>query len=577
MSQWDDEYDLVIVGSGGGSVSAALAAKTLRHTSLIIEKQDKFGGSTGFSGGVWWIPNNPLMARDGIVDSYQRARQYLDAAVGEETLGSSSARREAFLKQGPQVVTFLESYGMRFQRVAYWPDYYDNLPGGEKTSRSLVAPLFNCRELGEWEAKLSMYKGLSMPVNSDEVPVMMLFKRTWAGKIMGLRMLARQLKEKLLGQKIVGTGAAIQGRLLQIALRENVPIWLNSPVADLVLEGGRVTGVIVQRDGQLTRVRARNGVLINVGGFSRNLEMRRQYQRPPVSDVWTNANPGDTGEIIRAAMAAGAASECMDEAWWVVTSLGPGETLPEGAVAADGTMIPFMHHLDLAKPHLILVDQMGQRIANESGAYMEIGQRIYSRQQETGKAVPAWAVMDSHHRDNYPWATGMPGATPKQWLESGYMKKADTLEVLAKLCNIDTDGLCSTVQRFNDFAARGVDEDYGRGGREFDRRNGDPTVKPNPALGAIAKPPFYACAIYPGDVGTAGGLVCDERARVLQQDGKPIDGLYATGNSTSSVVGRCYPGAGASIGASTIFGYIAAQHACREASTVATSKSEAAV
>ena len=562
MNEWHAEYDLVIVGSGGGSVCAALEAKRLGKKALIIEKLDKFGGSTGYSGGVWWVPNNPLMARDGIADSHERARQYLDAAVGEHTRGSTPEKREAFLRKGPEMVTFLENHGMKFQRVEYWPDYYDDLPGGEKTSRSLVAPLFNLRELGDWQTRLSMYKGPMMPANSDEFTHLLLYKRTWAGKFKGLKLLWRQLWQKLSGQTLVGTGAAIQGRLLQIALREQLPIWLESPVQNLIVENDRVVGVVVQREGKTCRVRARDGVLINVGGFSRNLAMRQQFQPQPIADNWTNANPGDTGEVIQAAMAIGAATECMDEAWWVVTSLDPKGSFPEGAVAADGTPIPFMHHLDLAKPHLILVDQDGKRVADESGAYMEIGQRLYRRHRETGRAVPAWAIMDSTHRNNYTWGTAMPGKTPRQWLESGYMKKADTLEALAQQCGIDIDGLRQTVERFNGFAARGVDEDYGRGSREFDRRNGDPTVKPNAALGAVAKPPFYACAIYPGDVGTAGGLVCDEYARVLKEDGSVIPGLYATGNSTSSVVGRCYPGAGASIGASFTFGYIAATHAC---------------
>jgi 3-oxosteroid 1-dehydrogenase len=170
--------------------------------------------------------------------------------------------------------------------------------------------------------------------------------------------------------------------------------------------------------------------------------------------------------------------------------------------------------------------------------------------------------MDRRNRQRYTWGSAMPGAVPRQWLESGYMKKADSLEALAEQCGIDAAGLLQTVERFNGFAAAGVDQDYGRGGREFDRRNGDPTVKPNAALGAIEKPPFYACAIYPGDVGTAGGLVSDQHGRVLRHDGSVIEGLYATGNSASSVFGRCYPGAGASIAASFTFGYIAAGHAC---------------
>lgn len=154
----------------------------------------------------------------------------------------------------------------------------------------------------------------------------------------------------------------------------------------------------------------------------------------------------------------------------------------------------------------------------------------------------------------------MPGQIPQQWLDSGYMIKADSLDELARKCSIDRQGLAATVTRFNGFCQSGVDEDFGRGSRAFDRCHGDPTVKPNPNLGSIEEGPFYAVRMYPGDVGTAGGLVTDEYARVLKEDGSTLEGLYATGNSTAGVTGRCYPGAGTSIAASFVFAYIAAQH-----------------
>jgi 3-oxosteroid 1-dehydrogenase len=220
-----------------------------------------------------------------------------------------------------------------------------------------------------------------------------------------------------------------------------------------------------------------------------------------------------------------------------------------------------MHHLDLSLPHSIMVDQLGERFCDEAGAYMEIGQRMYQRQQQTGRAVPSWVIMDSRQRARYPWGTAAPGQVPKEWLASGYMIQAQSIEELCRKTGMDQAGLQRTLARFNGFCQSGVDSDFGRGSRAFDRCHGDPTVKPNPNLGAIEKPPFYAVRMYPGDVGTAGGLVTDEHARVLRGDGSVIPGLYATGNCTASVVGRCYPGAGASIGAAFTFGYIAAHHA----------------
>jgi 3-oxosteroid 1-dehydrogenase len=221
-----------------------------------------------------------------------------------------------------------------------------------------------------------------------------------------------------------------------------------------------------------------------------------------------------------------------------------------------------MHHLDLSLPYSMLVDQQGRRFCDESGAYMEIGQRMYQRHAETGKGVPSWLIMDSRQRKFYPWGTASPGAIPQAWLNSGYLKKADSVAGLARLCGIDASGLDATISRFNGFCRTGIDEDYGRGSRAFDRAHGDPTVKPNPNLGSIEQASFYAVAMYPGDVGTAGGLVTDEFARVRRADNSVIEGLYATGNATASVFGRCYPGAGASIAASFVFGYVAAKHAC---------------
>lgn len=572
MSGWDATYDFVIVGSGGGSMCAALASKALGKRALILEKQAKVGGSTGYSGGVWWIPNNPVMKRHGVGDSHERARQYLDAVITYSGPGTTPARREAFLRTGPQMIEFLERRGMAFEYADGWSDYYDELPGGEPRGRSLVARLFDIKELGEWAPKLSRYPGFPLPMNANEFPDLLLVKRTWAGKRAAARLAWRMLYQKLTGKELVGTGAAIQGRMLQIALREQLPIWIETGVTDFVVENDRVVGVVAQQGSREIRIRALDGVLVNVGGFSRNAEMRQKFQPQPSSNAWTNANPGDTGEVIEAAMRLGADVDCMEEAWWVVTSMGPNESWPEGAVTPDGTILPFMHHLDLSLPYSMMVDGNGERYCDEAGAYMEIGQRMYERHHQTGKAVPSWLVMDSRQRKNYTWGTAPPGKIPKQWLDSGYLVAADSIAELAHKCGIDVAGLEHTVRRFNGFCRSGVDVDFGRGSRAFDRCHGDPTVKPNPNLGSIEQAPFYACRMYPGDVGTAGGMVTDEHARVLREDGSAIAGLYATGNSTASVMGRCYPGAGASIGASFVFGYIAACHAAHASQSTADSR-----
>jgi 3-oxosteroid 1-dehydrogenase len=545
----EEVFDFIIVGSGGGSVPAALVMKEHGRSVLIIEKQAVIGGSSAFSGGVIWIPNNDHLNAAGGGDSHERARAYLDGLIGEVGPASSVQRRDAFIRRGAEMVRYLEGHGMKFLH-AHWPDYYDNRPGGLPQGRSLCAPLFDVKALGEWAPKLAHFPMTSgLPVTSRDAVAIFVAKQTWRGKWVVAKLALRMLQKKLLGTELRGAGNALQGRLFQIALRAGTPIWTDTAAKDFLVDGGRVTGVIVERSGRTVRLGARLGVLINAGGFSRNLGMREQYQPKPTSVKWTQANPGDTGEMIQAAMGLGAAVDLMDEAWWLACSFMP-----------DGTFMGMHSPNDIGKPHCIAVDARGRRFANESNSYMEFGQRMYA-----AGAVPAWAVFDSRHRRSYPWGMTLPGAPPAALIDSGYMRRFASLDELARGCGIDPAGLAHTVVRFNGFARTGVDEDFSRGTSAYNHYYGDPTVKPNPNLGSIEQPPFYAVALYPSDVGTSGGVLTDEFARVLRPDGSVVPGLYATGNSAASMMGRCYPGAGVSIGPSMTFGYIAARHAAGDA------------
>jgi 3-oxosteroid 1-dehydrogenase len=561
-------FDFLVVGSGGGSITAALVAKDAGLRPLIIEKQATVGGSTGYSGGVLWIPNNPLMAREGVFDSLERARTHFNAVVTYEGPGTIPARRETFLTAGPEMIAYTERRGMRWRRPDGYADYYDDLPGGEPRSRMVEPELFDLNALGVWKEKLSVYPGFPFRIYPHELSDVLCAKRTWAGRRTVLRILRRLIAMKLRGQDTWGAGAALQGRMLQIALREGIAIWPSTPFVDFLQDDDTVVGVVAERDGRRVEIAAPAGVLINAGGFARNDALRSRYGRRPTSTGWTSANPGDTGEVIEATMSIGAAVDCMDEAWWILTSLAPDGTYPRGAWTRDKSRPqPFMHHFDISLPHAIIVDRSARRVINESNSYMDVCQRLYERNNTPDDpAKPfGWAILESRHRRNYPWGTAPPGLTPRSWLRSGYMKKAQTVDGLAQQCGLDAGTLRETVERFNGFARAGRDEDFGRGNRAFDRYHGDPTVKPNPSLGEIVRPPFYAVALFPGDVGTAGGLVTDDHARVLREDGSVIRGLYATGNSTASVMGRSYIGAGASIGPSFVFGYVAGRHVAQAA------------
>lgn len=554
MTDFNETFDFVVVGSGGGSMCSALVMRAAGKSVLILEKTELLGGTTARSGGVMWLPDNPFMKRDGVDDSFEQASTYLEALLGGQgdAPGSTPARRRRYLVEGPRMLEFLGGQGLRFDRVREWPDYYDELPGGSVPGRTVVAELFNLNELGAWATKLRpSFAQIPLPASLEEMLELPAYKRSWRVKLLMLKLMWRALVARLTGRRWVAGGAALQGRMLQAALRAGVELRTESPVTELIVEAGAVQGVATTRDGQPWRIGARLGVLVNAGGFARNQAMRDCYL-PGTSVKWSLAAPGDTGEMIEEMMRQGAAVAQMDE------RVGNQLTIPPGT--EDSEIKPTAQSMTAA-PHAILVDQGGLRYMNEGGSYMAYAKAMLER-HKTVPAVPSWAVFDSQYMAKYMLAGTMPGSKkPQRWYDEGYLRKADTVEALARQLDIDPAALKSTVERFNGFVAGNRDEDFHRGERAYDRWLGDELQRPSPSLGAIDRPPYYAVPVYPGDVGTYGGVVTDEHARVLRADGSVIPGLYATGVSTASVMGRFYPGAGSSVGPSFVWGYVAARHA----------------
>ncbi len=552
MNDLNEQYDFIVIGSGGGSMCAALVMRAAGKSVLILEKTALIGGTTARSGGVMWIPNNPFMKRDGVEDSLEMATAYLDAVVGDsnDAPGTSAARRLAYLAEGPRMIDFLTAQGIKLTRVPYWPDYYDDRAGGSVPGRTVVAELFDVNELGAWKTRLRP-NFLSLYATLEEALKLPTFNRSWKGKMVMAKVALRTVTAKLRGKHYVTAGAALQGRMLQAALRAGVHLRSESPVTQLIVENGAVTGVVVEKDGKTHRISSRIGVLVNAGGFAHNQRMRDQYQ-PGTSANWTLSAEGDTGEMIEEMMKQGAAIGQMEEMVGNQISIPPG--------AENQVIKPVVQGLTAA-PHAILVDQSGARYMNEAGSYMAYCKAMLERNREV-PAVPSWAIFDSQYIKKYMLAGTMPGEKkPEAWLRDGYLRKADTVEGLAAMLNIPPSALKATVTRFNGFVAQGRDEDFNRGVRAYDRWLGDPYHHPNATLGEISQAPFYAVPVLPGDVGTYGGVVTDAQARVLKPDGSVIPGLYATGVSTASVMGRAYPGAGSSVGPSFVWGYIAANAA----------------
>ncbi|NKY60486.1 FAD-binding protein [Nocardia flavorosea] len=546
---WDIVTDLLVVGSGGGGLCAALTAQANGIQALVVEKTPQIGGSTAMSGGVLWLPDNPVSRAAGVPDSREDARRYFDAVVGDEGPATSKVRREAFLDAVEPMVEFLRGAGVPFRHCEGYSDYYDDRPGGKARGRSLETDLFDTATLGPWESRLRITDDMPpIPAYTADVSALSVAPRTAKSLRTVAAIAGRFAAATLRGRRLRGSGVALQGYLLRALIDADIPVWTNSPMSDLTTENGQVTGAVVERNGRRLRVRARRGVLLAAGGFARNEAMRQKYGRQPASAAWTSANPGDSGEVIETAIQHGAAVDLMDEAWWI-----PSSILPNGR--------PVFAVYERSKPYAFMVDGNGERYCNEAASYMEVGRKMYERHADGFTAVPSWWITDSRNRARYLWGTTPGGITPREWLTSGYVKRADSIEELARLCGIDPARLRATTDRFNAGAVRGEDPDFHKGERTYDRYYGDPAVHPNPCLGPVEKGPFYAFTLYPGDVGTSGGVLTDEHARVLRDDGEPVAGLYATGNGTASLVGRHYPGAGASIGVSFAFGWIAARHA----------------
>ncbi|TAL04184.1 MAG: FAD-dependent oxidoreductase [Rhodospirillaceae bacterium] len=558
MSQFDERFDFVVAGCGGGSMCAGLVMREAGKSVLILEKTEFVGGTTAKSGGMMWIPNNAFLARDGIEDSVEKSMTYLDNTVGDrnDTPGATRERRLAYVQKAPEMVRFLVDQGIALERAQYWPDYYDERPGGIRQGRSVTAKLFDVNELGPWREKLR--RGfVPVPAMLEEARLLPFLNRRRESFWLATKIALRVIWARLTGKHYVSAGAALQGRMLKAALARGVDIRLSSPVAQLIVEGGRVTGVVTEREGKPWRVGADLGVLINAGGFARNARMRAQYQ-PRTKVEWTNVTEGDTGEMIEEMVRHGAVVAQMEE------MVGYQSTIPPGA--ENAYLKPSVQSLT-AKPHVILVDQSGTRYQNEGGSYMEYCQNMLARDAEV-PAIPSWAIFDSQYLKKYPLAGLMPTKPiPASWTAKGYLRGGDTIEELAQAIAADPATLRATVERFNRFADQGRDEDFHRGDRAYDRWLGDAFETSAAAtLGRIDLPPFYAVPVVPGDVGTYGGVVTDDQARVLRAEGTPIEGLYATGVSTASVMGRCYVGAGASVGPSFTWGYVAAQHALRNRS-----------
>jgi 3-oxosteroid 1-dehydrogenase len=559
--QSQSTYDVIVVGSGAGAMTSAIFAADQGLSVLIIEKSDQYGGTSAISGGGIWIPGNHYFAARGGRDSPELAMQYLKAAVGDKV---DESRLRAYLKNAAQMIRQLTANTrVRYAVAEKYPDYYPHLPGALPGGRTLDPELFDTSLLGEELEHLrkpspsTLLMGRIAWTARDAHKAM---ARGFGWQLLILRLMVRykldfKWRRKSKYDRRAALGSSLVASLRRSLMDRNVPLWLNTDFRELLTDDGRVTGVRALRDGQPVELSARRGVIFASGGFEQNQALRERFLPQPTQASWSATPPGNnTGAALEAGLAQGAATALMDWAWWAPTIAVPGEEKPRGVFA------------ERAFPGAIVVNSLGRRFVNEAAPYLEFVDAMYrDNDQNGGKSVPAWVIFDGHFRFNYAMGPLMPAQVVpdsrlrKAWRDTVYWK-ADSLKELASQIGVDAAGLQGTVETMNGYARSGVDLEFGRGGNVFDRYYGDCNIKPNPCLAPISKGPYYAMRLNAGDIGTKGGLLTNEHAQVLHEDGQPIAGLYAIGNCSSSVMGTSYPGAGGTLGPAMTFGYIAANH-----------------
>jgi len=562
---FDSTVDVLVIGSGGGGMTAALAADAAGLDTLVVEKSAAFGGSTALSGGGIWVPGAPAQRRDGHEMDLDSVVDYLHTITEGLVDG---ARLRQYVYKAPEMMEFLErtSQWCRFVWKPGYSDYYPEVPGGSAEGSTINVVPIDVRELGDDEQKMLAPLALAPKgvwLGPKDLRSFYQIRQSWRGKAVLVKLIWRMFRARVFGDRIVAIGQSLIARL-RLAMKEHqIPLWLNSPMNSLITGAdGSIVGAVIERDGRTVRIRARGGVIVATGGFDHDIAWRKERQ-PVVDQDWSFGNPAAQGEGIRAGTAVGGSTDLLDEAWWF-----PAIQWPDGRMQ-------FMLN-ERMMPSQFVVNGLGERFINEAAPYMDFGHAMLKGQQTDVTHIPCWLITDHRSWNKYVIAGHLPmpkvpfapvptgRKIPSEWLESGVVKAASSWDDLAAQIDVPAEALRATAERFNELARAEVDSDFDRGSSSYDHYYGDPTL-PNPNLYPLGKPPYYAFRIVLGDLGTSGGLRTDEYARVLRSDDTAIPGLYAVGNASAAVMGRTYAGAGATIGPAMAFGYIAAEHISSEA------------
>jgi succinate dehydrogenase/fumarate reductase flavoprotein subunit len=560
VNDYDHTVDVLVVGSGGGGMTAALAADASGLDTLVVEKSSQFGGSTALSGGGIWVPGAPSQCKAGYVPDPDRVFEYLKQITGGLV---SDARLRRYVASAPEMMQFLENLSpwLKFVWKPGYADYYPELPGGSEKGSTINVPAIDLRKLGDEEQNLLQPLALAPKgiwFAPKDLRLFYQVRQNWRGKAVLVKLIWRMFRARVFGDRMAAIGQSLAARLRLALQQQDIPLWLNSPATELITDvDGSVTGAVVERDGRQQRIRARHGVILASGGFDHDMARRREHL-PVLEKDWSFGNPASMGDGIRAGEKAGGSTDLLDEAWWF-----PAICWPDGR-------LQFMLN-ERMMPSQFVVNGDGKRFINEAAPYMDFAHAMIEGHRCGVAHIPCWLITDirSFHRyvvaghlpiPKVPFAPVPTGRkVPKAWLESGVVKEASSFEELAAKIEVPAANLRASAERFNELARSGHDDDFNRGDSAYDNYYGDPTLA-NPNLYPLGKPPYFAFPIILGDLGTSGGLRTDEFARVLRDDDSIVKGLYAVGNASAAVMGRSYAGAGATIGPAMTFGYVAAKH-----------------
>ncbi len=570
--KFDHTVDVLIIGSGNGAMTAAICVADMSRESskelskgvsskdsekniLIVEKADKVGGTSGLSGGGIWVPNNRYAKAAGAEDSFAEAKEYLRQTIPDGSVPEKMI--DTYLINAPKVIDYLHEHaGLRYLSLEKYPDYYTDRSGAKEGHRSIEPEPISMKILGKDEKEFHescccMFDRISI-TQVEAQQLLAGHMKEWI-QVAGKLMLKHYLDipwvftHKQSSRAAVGLAGIV--RLWQALQKRRIPIWKQTAFQELIVEGDKVVGAVVEKEGKLLRIKANDAVILAAGGFEKNQQMREQYLPKPTNTEWSAGCKTNTGDAIRAGIAVGAKTHLMENAWWCTTLCIPGKEFPWPSI------------MPKSLPGTITVNKQGRRFSNESQNYISFLKESYAKHTEENPCMPAYMVFDNNFKKRYPaYPLMVPNwMIPKSYLQSGFAAYGNTIEELADKLGIDAVGLKETTERFNQFAKTGKDLDFARGDVAYDRYYGDVEVKPNPCLGPIQQAPFYAMKMQPGDLGTQGGMVINEHAQVMDRNNEIIEGLYACGNCAAAVL-PTYPGPGSTLGPAMAFAYQAAKH-----------------